>query len=84
MAKATGLSDSTIGRIWHENGLKPHQVRTFKLSKDPCFTEKLNDIVGLYLNPPAATGGERTWNDILRMNREASEGSDERTTSIDN
>ena len=52
MAKATGLSESTIGRIWRENGLKPHRVRTFKLSTDPRFVEKLNDIVGLYLNPP--------------------------------
>jgi len=52
MARVTGLSDSTIGRIWRENGLKPHLVRTFKLSNDPRFVEKLNDIVGLYLNPP--------------------------------
>ena len=52
MAKATGLSESTIGRIWRENGLKPHLVKTFKLSNDPRFVEKLNDIVGLYLNPP--------------------------------
>ena len=52
MAKATGLSESTIGRIWRENGLKPHRLRTFKLSNDPRFVEKLNDIVGLYLNPP--------------------------------
>ena len=52
MAKATGLSDSTIGRIWREHGLKPHQVRTFKLSNDPQFVEKLNDIIGLYVSPP--------------------------------
>ncbi len=52
MAKATGLSDSTIGRIWREHGLKPHRVTTFKLSNDPRFVEKLNDIVGLYLDPP--------------------------------
>ena len=52
MARATGLSDSTIGRIWREHGLKPHRVGTFKLSNDPRFVEKLNDIVGLYLNPP--------------------------------
>lgn len=52
MAKATGISDSTIGRIWREHGLKPHLVETFKLSNDPQFTEKLQDIVGLYLNPP--------------------------------
>jgi len=52
MAAATGLSDSTIGRIWREHGLKPHRVETFKLSNDPKFVEKLNDIVGLYLSPP--------------------------------
>ena len=52
MAAATGLSDSTIGRIWKEHGLKPHLVQTFKLSNDPKFVEKLEDIVGLYLSPP--------------------------------
>ena len=52
MAQATGLSDSTIGRIWQEHGLKPHRIETFKLSNDPEFVEKLHDIVGLYLSPP--------------------------------
>jgi len=52
MAKATGLSDSTVGRIWREHGIKPHLVETFKLSRDPAFVEKLKDIVGLYLHPP--------------------------------
>ena len=52
MAAATGLSDSTVGRIWREHGLKPHLVETFKLSNDPRFVEKLEDIVGLYLSPP--------------------------------
>jgi transposase len=52
MAKATGLSPSTIGRIWKQHGLKPHRVGSFKLSNDPQFVEKLNDIVGLYLSPP--------------------------------
>jgi len=52
MSAATGLSESTIGRIWREHGLKPHRVETFKLSNDPEFVEKLNDIVGLYINPP--------------------------------
>ena len=52
MAAATGLSDSTVGRIWREHGLKPHRVETFKLSNDPQFVEKLNTIIGLYLNPP--------------------------------
>ena len=52
MAAATGLSDSTIGRIWREHGLKPHRTETFKLSNDPQFAQKLEDIVGLYLSPP--------------------------------
>lgn len=52
MAAATGLSESTIGRIWREHGLKPHRVETFKLSNDPMFVEKLTDIVGLYVSPP--------------------------------
>jgi len=52
MAAATGLSESTIGRIWREHGLKPHRVATFKLSNDPKFVEKLEDIIGLYLSPP--------------------------------
>ena len=52
MAAATGLSDSTVGRIWREHGLKPHRVETFKLSNDPRFVEKLTDVVGLYLDPP--------------------------------
>jgi transposase len=52
MAAAAGISEASIRRIWRAHGLKPHQVRTFKLSRDPQFTEKLEDIVGLYLNPP--------------------------------
>ena len=52
MAKAMDLSDSTVGRIWREHGLKPHLSRTFKLSNDPLFAEKLEDIVGLYLAAP--------------------------------
>lgn len=52
MAKAAGVSEATVRRIWHEHGLKPHLSRTFKLSNDPHFVEKLHDIVGLYLNPP--------------------------------
>lgn len=52
MSAATGLSESTIGRIWREHGLKPHRVETFKLSNDPEFVEKLHDIIGLYLSPP--------------------------------
>ena len=52
MAKAQGVSSATVQRIWDAHGLKPHRVRTFKLSNDPRFTEKLTDVVGLYLNPP--------------------------------
>jgi transposase len=52
MAKAQGVSPATVQRIWDAHGLKPHRVRTFKLSKDPQFVEKLTDIVGLYMNPP--------------------------------
>ena len=52
MAKAHGVSPATVQRIWSARGLKPHQVRTFKLSNDRRFEEKLVDVVGLYLNPP--------------------------------
>jgi transposase len=52
MAKASGLSQSTITRIWHAFGLKPHRAETFKLSTDPLFVEKVRDVVGLYLSPP--------------------------------
>lgn len=52
MAAAVGLSPASIQRIWKEHGLKPHLVRSFKLSRDPQFVEKLQDVVGLYLNPP--------------------------------
>jgi transposase len=52
MAEKSGLSRSTIGRIWKAFGLKPHLAEGFKLSNDPLFTEKVYDIVGLYLNPP--------------------------------
>ena len=52
MAQRTGLSKSTIGRIWKAFELKPHRAETFKLSNDPLFVEKVFDVVGLYLNPP--------------------------------
>ncbi len=52
MAAETGLSESSIGRIWRAFGLKPHLVDTFKLSSDPLFIEKVRDVVGLYLDPP--------------------------------
>jgi transposase len=53
MAKSAGISRSSVLRIWRSHGLQPHRVRQFKLSKDPQFIEKLRDIVGLYLAPPA-------------------------------
>ena len=52
LAAVVGLSPASIQRIWKAHGLKPHRVRTFKLSRDPLFVEKLQDVVGLYLNPP--------------------------------
>ncbi|MFA5191727.1 MAG: IS630 family transposase [Verrucomicrobiia bacterium] len=52
LAQASGVSHMTVARIWDAHGLQPHRVRTFKLSRDPAFVEKLTDVVGLYLNPP--------------------------------
>jgi transposase len=52
MAAVMGISAASVRRIWHAHGLKPHRKKTFKLSNDPRFAEKLDDIVGLYLNPP--------------------------------
>lgn len=52
MAKAQGVSEATVRRIWRQHHLKPHLVKTFKLSRDKHFLEKLTDVVGLYLNPP--------------------------------
>jgi len=52
MAKAQGVSHATVQRIWDAHGLQPHRVKTFKLSKDKWFEEKLTDVVGVYLNPP--------------------------------
>jgi transposase len=52
MAAAAGISLSSVQRIWDAHGLKPHLVRTFKVSRDKNFTTKVEDVVGLYLNPP--------------------------------
>jgi transposase len=52
MAQAAGLSEASVRRIWKAHGLKPHLLQTFKLSNDKRFVEKLEDVVGLYLNPP--------------------------------
>ncbi len=54
MAERSGLSKSTIGRIWKSFELKPHRADGFKLSNDPLFIDKVHDVVGLYLNPPEA------------------------------
>ena len=53
MAKAVGISVSSVQRIWHAHKLQPHRMRHFKLSRDPLFASKLRDIVGLYVDPPA-------------------------------
>ena len=52
MAKHAGVSSATVQRIWHDLGIKPHRLDTFKVSTDPAFQEKLTDVVGLYLDPP--------------------------------
>jgi transposase len=53
MAQTLGVSQSSVSRHWRSHGLKPHLVETFKVSRDPRFVEKLEDIVGLYMSPPA-------------------------------
>ncbi len=53
MAKATGISVSSVQRIWRAHGLQPHRVRQFKLSNDPQFVAKLRNVVGFYVDPPA-------------------------------
>jgi len=52
MAKATGMSQTAISRIWRAFALQPHRSKTFKISRDPLFVDKVRDVVGLYLNPP--------------------------------
>ena len=52
LAAELGITQSMVHRVWKSNGLKPHLVKTFKVSNDPRFEEKLRDVVGLYLNPP--------------------------------
>ena len=52
LAAELGVSKSTVNTVWQSHNLKPHRVKTFKLSRDPRFLEKLTDVVGLYLNPP--------------------------------
>ncbi len=52
LADKLGITQSMVHRVWKANGLKPHQVKTFKVSNDPYFEEKIRDVIGLYLNPP--------------------------------
>ncbi len=52
LAKALGCDDTLVQRVWRDNGLKPHRIKSFKVSNDPKFAEKLVDVVGLYLDPP--------------------------------
>ena len=52
LAKEHNVSHDFVKKIWHANGLKPHLIKTFKLSNDPNFVEKLKDVIGLYMNPP--------------------------------
>src|SRR3954462_3043720 len=52
MAASQGISKSTVSNLWKSHNIKPHRTKTFKLSRDPKFLEKLTDVVGLYLNPP--------------------------------
>jgi transposase len=52
LANVLGCSDSLVQRVWRDNGLKPHRIKSFKVSNDPRFAEKLVDVVGLYLDPP--------------------------------
>jgi transposase len=52
MAASQGISKSTVSTLWKSHNIKPHRTKTFKLSRDPKFLEKLTDVVGLYLNPP--------------------------------
>jgi transposase len=53
MARAAGVSQTAVSRIWRAFGLKPHRAQTFKLSTDPLFVDKVRDVVGLYVSPPA-------------------------------
>ena len=55
MAREAGISEASVRRIWRAHGLKPHRIDSFKISRDPEFAAKLDDIVGLYLNPPEHT-----------------------------
>ena len=57
LGQRLGVSKSTVSNIWRSHNLKPHRVKTFKLSRDPHFLQKLTDVVGLYLKPTGAGDG---------------------------
>jgi transposase len=67
MAKAAGISHRSVQRIWAAHGLKPHRIRTFKLSKDPQFAAKVRDIVGLYLGATLTTRPASRKNCSVRL-----------------
>ncbi len=66
MAAATGMSQSTISRIWRAFALAPHRSQTFKLSTDPLFIDKVRDVVGLYLDPPEKAQLACPWGSACR------------------
>ena len=59
MAKASGLNQTAVSRIWRAFALQPHRQETFKLSSDPLFIDKVRDIVGVYMEPPTRGGAVR-------------------------
>jgi len=85
MAKDCGISASSVHRIWRSHGLRPHQMRRFKLSNDPNFAAKLRDVVGLYVAPPAhavvLSVDEKSKVQALDLTREPSNGPRTRTKS---
>jgi transposase len=81
MAKESGLSKSTVGRIWKAFGLKPHLVDTFKLSNDPQFIDKVRDVVGLYLDPPEKALVMSMWSNPHRHDQRLPAGSLSMTSS---
>jgi len=70
LAAKVGVSDTTVLRVWHRHGLKPHLVDTFKVSRDPRFVEKWENIVGLYLNPPEHARGPVLRREVPKRGRE--------------
>ena len=77
MARAAGLSVSSVQRIWRAHGLQPHRMRQFKLSNDPRFVDKLRDVVGLYVDPPAHVLSVDEKSQIQALNRTARTAAEE-------